>query len=59
MEFKDISLIIFDCDGTLVDTETLTARLMTDMLNDMGIAISLEECTAKFMGTKFSDVAKK
>ena len=57
MNWSEVKLIIFDCDGTLVDTETLTARLMTDMINDLGISISLEECTARFIGTKFSDIA--
>ena len=56
MELKNIDLIIFDCDGTLVDTETITAQLMTDMLNELGINITLEDCTARFIGTKFSDV---
>ncbi|NNF34651.1 MAG: HAD-IA family hydrolase [Saprospiraceae bacterium] len=54
---KDVSLIIFDCDGTLVDTESLTAHLMTEMLQGFGIDINLEECTSRFIGTKFSDVA--
>lgn len=54
---KDVSLIIFDCDGTLVDTESLTAQLMTEMLQGIGIDITLEECTSRFIGTKFSDVA--
>jgi HAD superfamily hydrolase (TIGR01509 family) len=53
---KEISLIIFDCDGTLVDTESLTAHLMTEMLQGLGIDIGLEACTSRFIGTKFSDV---
>ncbi len=56
MKTTDISLIIFDCDGTLVDTESLSAVLITEMLNQLSIPISLEDCKARFMGTKFSDI---
>jgi HAD superfamily hydrolase (TIGR01509 family) len=31
---------------------------MTDMLQGMGIDISLEACTSRFIGTKFSDVTE-
>jgi beta-phosphoglucomutase-like phosphatase (HAD superfamily) len=43
-------LLIFDCDGVLVDSEPLANRVLNDALNRLGIEIGLEESTAKFTG---------
>lgn len=36
------SLVIFDCDGVLVDTEPVTLRVMRDWLADCGLDLPLE-----------------
>jgi len=36
-------LVIFDCDGVLVDSELITNRVFARMLNEMGIAVSLDD----------------
>jgi HAD superfamily hydrolase (TIGR01509 family) len=50
--------VIFDCDGVLVDSEKITIRVLTGMLNQLGLAVhetdmfkcfvgkSIEQCTA-------------
>lgn len=43
-------LIIFDCDGTLVDSEPLTCRIITEMISEYGITITLQETINKFAG---------
>ncbi len=44
-------LVIFDCDGTLVDTETLSAVSFTNILKrDYGIVITPEAFRHEFMG---------
>jgi HAD superfamily hydrolase (TIGR01509 family) len=43
-------LIIFDCDGVLVDSELSTNGVLRDMLNEAGGTINLEETMALFMG---------
>ena len=53
---SNIELIIFDCDGTLVDTEPLTNKILTDTINGYGIKMSYEECHNKFTGTNLNDV---
>lgn len=53
---SNIELIIFDCDGTLVDTEPLTNKILTDTINGYGIKMSYEECHKKFTGTNLNDV---
>lgn len=47
---KKYELIIFDCDGTLVDSEPLTNRLIATLINERGIEISTEECLERFAG---------
>jgi HAD superfamily hydrolase (TIGR01509 family) len=42
--------VIFDCDGVLVDSEPIVNRVLNQMLNELGIAISLEDSTAMFLG---------
>ena len=42
--------VLFDCDGVLVDSESITNRVLCTMLNESGWAISQEECTRDFIG---------
>jgi HAD superfamily hydrolase (TIGR01509 family) len=44
-------LVIFDCDGVLVDTERIAHQVLVDMLAELGITLSLEDAVARFMGT--------
>jgi HAD superfamily hydrolase (TIGR01509 family) len=43
-------LIIFDCDGVLVDSESLAARVFSEHLAGFNIAIAAQECERKFRG---------
>ncbi|MEF2070469.1 HAD family hydrolase [Consotaella aegiceratis] len=45
-----IALAIFDCDGTLVDSEVISARVEADMLKDLGYEIAPEEIQTRFAG---------
>jgi HAD superfamily hydrolase (TIGR01509 family) len=44
------SLVIFDCDGVLVDSELITNRIFARMLNELGIPVSLEDMFEQFVG---------
>lgn len=44
------SLVIFDCDGVLVDTEPVANRLLARVLSEEGFPISYEECRRLFVG---------
>lgn len=50
-------LVIFDCDGVLVDSERPANRLLTRYLNDHGIAIEVEETEATFVGLSLATCA--
>lgn len=42
--------VLFDCDGVLVDSETITNRVLHRYLNDSGWHISEAECMRIFIG---------
>ncbi len=43
-------LIIFDCDGVLVDSEILSSHVFSQTLKNIGISFSSQECMAQFQG---------
>ena len=51
---KRFGLVIFDCDGVLVDSEVITSRVFSGMLNELGIPATVEEVFEKFVGRSMS-----
>jgi HAD superfamily hydrolase (TIGR01509 family) len=43
-------LVIFDCDGVLVDSERITNLVFAEMLAEIGLHFSLEEMFDRFVG---------
>lgn len=52
----DIKLIIFDCDGVLVDSEIIGIRIEVELLHSAGCAISVEQLTERFSGMSWGDI---
>lgn len=50
MSENGFGLVIFDCDGVLVDSELITNRVFAGMLNGLGIAVTLEDMFEQFVG---------
>jgi HAD superfamily hydrolase (TIGR01509 family) len=48
-------LVIFDCDGVLVDSETLSNRVLVEFVAEFGLALELEEAISLFKGGKMAD----
>lgn len=46
----DLKLIIFDCDGVLVNSEPIINRIFAKTLTESGFPITHEEVTQKFIG---------
>ncbi len=44
-------LVIFDCDGVLVDTEGMSNRRLSAWLTELGYPIEYEACRRRFEGT--------
>ena len=47
---QPFELLIFDCDGVLVDSELITNRVFVGMLNELGLALTLEDMFERFVG---------
>ena len=46
--------LIFDCDGTLVDSEGLSVELMVALLAESGVAMDGDALMARFRGRRFA-----
>lgn len=49
-------LVIFDCDGVLIDSEIIAARAQSRALAEHGIAITPEEAAHRFAGIPDADM---
>ncbi|QFY41248.1 HAD-IA family hydrolase [Candidatus Methylospira mobilis] len=47
--------VIFDSDGTLVDSESLGNQILVDYVAELGLSMSLEEAITQFRGGKMAD----
>lgn len=48
-------LVIFDCDGTLVDSEIIAGQVDTALLAEAGVQISVEEFNERYAGLTFAE----
>lgn len=51
-----VRLVIFDCDGVLVDSEPLAMRVLLDTIAQAGVRIPPEEAFRHFLGRSFASV---
>jgi HAD superfamily hydrolase (TIGR01509 family) len=52
-------LLIFDCDGVLVDSEALACTVDADILTGLGFPYSAEEIIAQFVGVSLKDMTAR
>ncbi len=55
----DIGLVIFDCDGVLVDSEPLAVRIMQQTLNRLGLDVDRDSAYARFLGRSLASVLEE
>lgn len=48
-------LVIFDCDGVLVDSEIIAARVDTELLAQAGVEIEVEDFIRRYAGLTFTE----
>lgn len=51
-----LDLVIFDCDGVLVDSEPIALAQLVERLSRAGIEVEPEEAKARFLGRSLSGV---
>ena len=56
---QTIDLVIFDCDGVLIDSEGVASIVLSRELQRVGWMISPEECETVFLGTSLRDIIAK
>ena len=53
---QGFDLIIFDCDGVLVDSEIIAAQVESALLTEAGYPISPEEMAERFAGLTWKNI---
>jgi beta-phosphoglucomutase-like phosphatase (HAD superfamily) len=43
-------LVIFDCDGVLVDSDRISLRIQAERITALGLEASYEDCVRDFLG---------
>lgn len=54
-----IRAVIFDCDGTLVDSETISLAVLMECVAEQGLHITHEEAMERFAGNELSVVFRE
>jgi HAD superfamily hydrolase (TIGR01509 family) len=52
-------LVIFDCDGVLVDSEPISSRILAASLNQLGLPVSPEEARRSYLGPRLSEIVAR
>lgn len=52
-------LVLFDCDGVLVDTETIANRRLVELFNEAGFATDYAYCRRHFSGRSLTSVQEE
>ncbi|MEM9585346.1 MAG: HAD family phosphatase [Pseudomonadota bacterium] len=55
----ELDMVIFDCDGVIVDSERLLNEVLRDDLAAHGLDLSVEEVMERFIGGTMEGVAEK
>ncbi len=54
----DPSLIIFDCDGVLVDSEPISIAVLLEMIAKSGVTLSEDDAYDRFLGRSMATISK-
>jgi HAD superfamily hydrolase (TIGR01509 family) len=58
MSSPQIDLVIFDCDGVLIDSEVLSARILIEEVAALGVTLTPGYVRDNFLGRSFPTVAQ-
>jgi HAD superfamily hydrolase (TIGR01509 family) len=53
---NNCSLVIFDCDGVLVDSEPIASRVLAELLTEVGFPFTMEQSIESFTGLSLATV---
>jgi HAD superfamily hydrolase (TIGR01509 family) len=49
-------LVIFDCDGVLVDSEAISSEVLATLISDIGVPTTPAEASARYQGLMLADI---
>ncbi len=52
-------LVIFDCDGVLVDSEPIAARLTAEAVSELGWSMTAADAKAEFLGDTHANIVRR
>ena len=55
---RPVTHVIFDCDGVLIDSEIISARMLVEALAGFGVLIDLDYVAQHFLGRSYPTVLK-
>jgi HAD superfamily hydrolase (TIGR01509 family) len=56
---SDLQLVIFDCDGVLVDSEAISCGVLASMVSAEGVATTLAQSRHDYQGLRLDEVLAK
>lgn len=54
--WREPELVVFDCDGVLVDSETISNRVLAEMLSAEGLPTTLTQSRHRYQGMLLTDI---
>lgn len=58
MNTRAAELVIFDCDGVLVDSEPLANRVLAEAIRELGLPGAVDDVTRRFKGRSLADCVR-
>ncbi|MCQ9366890.1 HAD family phosphatase [Brevibacterium sp. 50QC2O2] len=58
VELRDCDAMVFDCDGVLVDSETIANEVLREVIGELGWAMSQDQAHRTFVGHALPDTVK-
>ncbi len=55
----DLQLVIFDCDGVLVDSEVISNRVLARLLTDVGLPRTLAQTRREYQGLLLDEITTR
>jgi HAD superfamily hydrolase (TIGR01509 family) len=56
---SDVELVIFDCDGVLVDSEAISNRVLAAMLTEQGLPTTTPQARSEYQGSLLSEIVSR
>lgn len=53
---SDFDVVIFDCDGVLIDSEVISAKMLIEELLNYGVSITMDYVVSNFLGRSYAVV---